>query len=94
MEREILAAQRRRVKEGPDLEARLNAATSSCFFDEITTAMHRCKGSELAFLFLSFSAESDAVGEGKVLASSYLLLGRLINKSGIIVWEEELCAVC
>lgn len=42
--------------------------------------MHRYKGSELAFLFLSFSAESHAVGEGKVLASSYLLLGKINKK--------------
>lgn len=83
------------MKEGPDLESRLNAATSSCFFDEITTVMHRCKGSEQAFRLLSFFffAESDGLGERSVRASSYLLHGRIKQKSGIIVWVEELATV-
>lgn len=85
MEREILAAQR--VKEGPNIEPQLNAATSSCFFDEITTVMHRCKGSEQAFWFLSFfGRERRRRGEKRVCV--FISASRTINKKkvGLLCW--------
>lgn len=62
--------------------------TDSCFFDEITTAMHHCKGSEQASPSLSFPADGEAVKERNALASSYLHHGRLMNTSVITVWES------
>lgn len=82
MEREILAARRRRVKEGPDLEPRLCAATSSCFFDEITTVMHRCKGSEQAFRFLSSFCRERRRG-GEKCACVFISASRAINKKKV-----------
>lgn len=79
VEREILAAQRRRVKEEPDLERQLNTATSSCFFDEITTVMHRCKGSEQAFRLLSFFCRERRRG-GEKCACDFISASRTIKK--------------